>query len=78
MMKYWLVMFVLVEGSWVAGAKMPTPGWSPRAYDSLEICRKRRDFAAKLVKQTGRAETRHFCTTTPEASLEDLEKAASQ
>ena len=75
-MKHWLVIFILTDSGWIAGDKMPNPGWSPRAYDSLEICQKRRDFAAKLVKDIGRVETKHFCSQNKNATLEELEKAA--
>lgn len=77
-MKYWLVIFVLSDGAWVAGAEMSNPGWSPRAYESLEVCTTRREFAAKLVKQIGKTQAKHFCTQTPGASLAELEKAEAQ
>lgn len=77
-MKYWLVVFILSDGVWVAGADMPNAGWSPRQYESLEVCNTRRDFAANLVKQIGRAQTKHFCTQNPEATLAELEQAAAQ
>ena len=77
-MNYWLVMYVLLDGTWTSGADIPRGGWSPRAYDTLEICQTRRDFAAKHVKQTGKAETRHFCTQNKDASLEELEKEAAR
>ena len=77
-MKYWLVIFVLSDGAWVPGAEMPNPGWSPRQYESLEVCKTRRDFAANLVKQIGQTEAKHFCTQTPEATLAELEKAKAQ
>ena len=77
-MKYWLVVFILTDGAWVAGADMPTAGWSPRQYESLEVCKTRRDFAANLVKQVGKAETKHFCTQNPDATLAELEQAAAQ
>ncbi|NNF78915.1 MAG: hypothetical protein HKN05_12880 [Rhizobiales bacterium] len=77
-MKYWLVIFVLSEGVWVSGAEMPNSGWSPRKYESLQVCKTRRNFAAKLVKQIGKTQTKHFCTRAPGATLAELEKAEAQ
>ncbi len=77
-MKYWLVIFVLNDGAWVSGAEMPNSGWSPREYESLEVCKIRRDFAAKLVRQIGKTQAKHFCTQTPGAPLAELEKAEAQ
>ena len=77
-MKYWLVIFVFLDGAWTPGAEIEKGGWSPRAYDTLEICKTRRDFAANLVKQVGKVKAHHFCTTTPDATLEELKKAAGQ
>ena len=77
-MKYWLVVFILTDGTWVAGADMSTPGWSPRQYESLDVCKTRRDFAVNLVKQVGKAQTKHFCTQNPDATLAELEQAETQ
>lgn len=77
-MKYWLIIFILSDGTWVAGEKLPNPGWGPRAYESLDVCETRRDFASKLVKQIGKTEAKHFCTQTPDATLEELEQAEAQ
>ncbi len=77
-MKYWLVMFILTDGAWVPGAEIPNAGWGPRAYESLEICQTRRNFAANLVKQIGKSETKHFCTKDPKATLAQLEQANEQ
>lgn len=74
-MKYWLVIFILTDGAWVAGAKIPNAGWAPRAYESLEVCQTRHDFAANLVKRIGKTKAKHFCTQTPEATLAQLEQA---
>ncbi len=62
----------------MAGEKLPNPGWGPRAYESLEVCKTRRDFAANLVKQIGKTQAKHFCTQTPTASLDELEQANTQ
>lgn len=77
-MKYWLVMYALLDGTWTAGADIPRGGWSPRAYDTLEICEKRREFAANHMKRTGKLEAKHFCTRNKDATLEELEKEAAQ
>ncbi len=77
-MKYWLVMYILIDGTWTAGADIPRGGWAPRAYDTLEVCQKRRDFAAKHMKRTGKLEARHFCTQNEAASFEELEQEAAQ
>lgn len=77
-MKYWLVIYILLEGTWTPGAEVSKGGWSPRAYDTLEICKTRRDFAAKLMKQVGKVEALHFCTQNPDATLDELKKATEQ
>ncbi len=75
-MKYWLVVFILLNGEWTPGAKVKPMGWHPRAYDSLETCQKRKAFAIEAVRKTAKAPSRWFCTTRPDAPLEELEREA--
>ena len=72
-MKYWLVVFILLNGQWVHGKDVKPAGWSPRAYPSLAACEERRRFAVEAVKGVAKAPSKWFCTTRPEASLEELE-----
>jgi hypothetical protein len=50
-MRWWLSVFFLVNGTWVPGHEMSPGGWSPRAYDSLEICSERKKFAEEACKE---------------------------
>ena len=72
-MKYWLVVFILLNGQWVHGADVKPAGWSPRAYPSLAVCEARRRFAQAAVKGVSKAPSRWFCTRRPTASLAELE-----
>ena len=75
-MKYWLVVFILLDGVWTPGAEVKPIGWHPRAYPSREICEKRKAFAMKAVEKTAKAPSKWFCTTTPDVPLSELEKKA--
>ncbi|WP_038037116.1 hypothetical protein [Thermopetrobacter sp. TC1] len=72
-MKYWLVVYILLNGVWTPGAEVKPAGWSPRAYPSLAVCEKRRRFAEKAVKGVAKAPSKWFCTRTPDAPLSVLE-----
>ena len=77
-MKYWLVVYMLLNGVWTPGSEVQPMGWHPRAYPSKEICEKRKAFAMKAVEKTSKTPSKWFCTTTPDASLEELERQARQ
>jgi len=77
-MKYWLVVYILLNGVWTPGAEVKPVGWHPRAYSSLAECETRKAFATRAVKKASRAAARWFCTLDREASLADLEKAAGE
>lgn len=44
-MKYWLVVYIMINGAWVPGEQVA--GWGPVAYESEALC----------VESKGRAET---------------------
>ena len=75
---WWLVVFVLVEGTWMAGDKLGTPGWGPRAYTTQSECLIRRKFAEKAANAPRRQPSRWFCTKNKSADLKTLEKATGQ
>ncbi|HHN67301.1 MAG TPA: hypothetical protein ENK15_04600 [Thermopetrobacter sp.] len=75
-MKYWLVVHILLNGVWTPGAQVKPAGWHPRVYPSLAECERRRAFAMKAVKGVSKAESKWFCTRTPDAPLAALEEEA--
>jgi len=42
-----LVIYFMVNGTWVSGDLVLTDGWSSREYPTQEICESRRDIANK-------------------------------
>jgi hypothetical protein len=49
-MKWWLSVFFLVNGTWVAGQDMSPSGWSPREYATAEECAERKAFAEQQCR----------------------------
>ena len=35
-MKYWLVVYIMINGAWVSGEELE--GWGPVAYESEALC----------------------------------------
>ncbi len=48
---WFLSVFMWVNGTWLPGDQVETGGWSPRSYESREICETRRDFSMKALEQ---------------------------
>lgn len=42
---WWLNVFFLISGEWIAGERMSPPGWSPRAFPSQVECMERKRYA---------------------------------
>ncbi len=76
-MKTWLVVFILLNGQWVPGARVEGGGWAPRAYASAEECERRRAFAMRSVEHVRHrmVPMRWFCVADPDVSLKELEEA---
>ena len=67
-MKYWLVVFILINGTWVPGEKLE--GWGPVAYENEALCLESKARAealqADLKQQNPRAYKKRFaCEMRP-------------
>lgn len=52
-MKWWLTVFFLINGQWIAGDRLPQPGWSARAYSSESECQMRKAAAETYCETQG-------------------------
>lgn len=69
---WWLVVFFLVKGEWVAGADLDH--WSPRPHESRAVCLERKAFAVKArARLDDVTPTKWFCTRDKTTDLERLE-----
>jgi len=74
---WWLVVFFLIKGEWVAGADLDH--WSPRPYETRAECLERKAFAVNARKGIKRINpTKWFCTKDKDASVETLEAAGDE
>jgi hypothetical protein len=50
-MEWWLSVLFLVNGVWILGDDIRTPGWGPRAYATEQECLERRTFAERQSRE---------------------------